>query len=205
MKGPQSSSIFKAALDCLISLARNRCDVAGFHVPMLWASALRALPAVAQSRDTLRLIHFAERRPGPRSSGAAIRCARTLRDDSRSAGVRFVNRQPGPERGCCSTRSSPLIASARTQINGYRTEEFTHAAVAATIAERHGRRRLRYRGRRCRGMDSTSCRSSTERYFLAMRAATLARRGLQRLARSTFEPMVPRCGRKLPGYVLPPT
>ena len=48
--------------------------------------------------------------------------------------LRFVNRQRGSGTRLLIDQIIATAASTAASINGYRTEEFTHAAVAATVA-----------------------------------------------------------------------
>ena len=133
--------------ESLASLAAGRCDLAGFHCPegklgkSMWNSYMTHLDA-----HTHVLIHFAKRDQGlmlAPSTPLAKHLAKTRLDkparlrrlrDLTQPGVRFVNRQAGS-----GTRLLLDLLLAENgirpdDIDGYTTEEFTHAAVAATIA-----------------------------------------------------------------------
>jgi len=120
--------------NALAALGRGECDVAGFHVPEHWSSAqlaawlgqwldprlhlclpvmLRQMGLLVASGNPLGLHGFA---------------------DVAERGARLVNRQ----RGSATRRLiDQLLAANRIEaerIDGYAHEEFTHDAVAATVA-----------------------------------------------------------------------
>ncbi len=120
--------------ESLASFAAGRCDLAGFHCPEgelgegVWNIYRPFLDARAHV-----LISFAQRAQGLMVADGNPKKLKSLRDLNRP-GLRFVNRQAGS-----GTRLllDLLLAGndMRPQdIAGYETEEFTHAAVAATIA-----------------------------------------------------------------------
>ena len=120
--------------ESLASLAGGRCDIAGFHCPhgALGASLWNTYRAHLDPRANL-LIRFAQRAQGLMLAPGNRHKLKTLHDLTR-AGIRFVNRQAGS-----GTRLlfDLLLAESRIQprhLAGYDNEEFTHAAVAATIA-----------------------------------------------------------------------
>ncbi|MDD5177072.1 MAG: substrate-binding domain-containing protein [Sterolibacterium sp.] len=133
--------------ESLASLAAGRCDVAGFHCPQgtLGKSVWKAYRQHLDARTHV-LIRFARRSQGLMVA-AQGQCAKQpaksslkkpgrlqiLRDLTRP-GVRFVNRQAGS-----GTRLLLDLLLAESGVHpqaiaGYEAEEFTHAAVAATIA-----------------------------------------------------------------------
>lgn len=85
---------FRGADECLASLARGECDLAGFHVADALPRAAAAAAALGRWLDPKKhqLVHFVTReqgiivRPGARVRG--------VRDLARP-GVRFMNRPPG--------------------------------------------------------------------------------------------------------------
>jgi len=193
---------FQGSLDCLAALARGQCDFAGFHVPE--PAARNAL--IDQFRPwlktkTLRLIHFATRQQGLMVAQANPLGIKTLADLARTK-ARFVNRQPGS-----GTRLffDHLLATHKirpARINGYPLEEFTHAAVAATIAS--GMADAGF------GIEAAARQHhlgfvplATERYYLAARAGTLARPGPRALLAALESSEFRRILRGLPGYTAP--
>ena len=193
---------FQGSLDCLAALSRGQCDIAGFHVPETAGnSALIEQYRPWFKARTLRLIHFATRQQGLIvGKGNPLHLA-ALPDLARTK-ARFVNRQPGS-----GTRLffDHLLAGHRirpAQINGYRHEEFTHAAVAATVASgmadvafgiEAAARQLR--------LDFVPI--APERYFLAARSATLVRPGPVAFFEALRGGALDTVLRTLPGYAAP--
>ena len=193
---------FRGSLACLAGLARGECDVAGFHLPDSSAGSAGLSPYRPLLRTRgLRLIRFARRRQGLMVAPGNPKRLLTLADLAEKS-ARFVNRQPESGTRLCFDR---LLASARirpAQINGYQTEEFTHAAVAATIAS--GMADAGF------GIEAAAHQQglgfvplASERYYLAARQATLARPAahalLAALKGAAFEKRI----RALPGYEAP--
>jgi len=123
---------FRGSIDSIDAMLGDRCELAGFHVDGHGGAEL-----VAPYRERLHahrhaVIRFAERRQGlmlPRGNPRAIRALSDL-----PGGPRMVNRQPGSGTRLLFDR---LLHAARiqpTRIAGYDQEEFTHLAVAATVA-----------------------------------------------------------------------
>lgn len=190
---------FGGSLECLAELARGGCDVAGFHLPDAGAGN----DALAPYRPYLRmrgllLIRFVDRQQGLMVMRGNPRQLRTLTDVA-DKGARFVNRQPESGTRLCIDR---LLAAANVRperIKGYRIEEFTHAAVAATVAS--GMADAAF------GIEAAAHQQKLdfiplvrERYLLAARRSTLARAAaqdmLEALRGAEFRA---RC-KDLPGY-----
>ena len=87
---------FKGSDDCLASLARGGCDLAGFHVADALPRAAAAAAALGKWLDPRRhaLIHFVTR-----EQGLIVRPGSKIRGvhDLARPGVRFINRQHGME------------------------------------------------------------------------------------------------------------
>lgn len=118
---------FKGSLDSLAEYCAGRSDLAGFHVLQTYSARLPLNP----KRD--RLIRFAEREQGLMLAAGNPRGVHALSDLARPR-MRFVNRQRGS-----GTRLlfDELLATAgieRSAIAGYDEEEFTHLAVAVSVA-----------------------------------------------------------------------
>jgi putative molybdopterin biosynthesis protein len=120
--------------DSLESLARRRCDVAGFHT-----SPDDSLDAVLRDAfpkgipEPIVVYHLFQREQGLMTAGDAKRSIRTLADLAHT-GARFINRQRGSG---TRTLFDRLLAHAGVRsgaVRGYHDEEFTHLAVAATVA-----------------------------------------------------------------------
>jgi molybdate transport repressor ModE-like protein len=135
---PPLSSLIHAASagsdDCIRALLRGDADLAGYHHP----ADRTKVPANASSVRLEGDDNFWHVAVTTREQGLLV--APTRKTEIRSVraltrpGVRFVNRQHGSG---TRTLFDTLLAGAGvspTQIVGYDHEEFTHQAVAATIA-----------------------------------------------------------------------
>jgi molybdate transport repressor ModE-like protein len=187
---------FRGSLECLADLARGACDLAGFHVADISGGAE---PYRAPLRlRSLALVRFVTRNQGLMVAAGNPRNLRTLADLAAS-GARFINRQPGSGTRLCFDQ---LLAAARirpARINGYQVEEFTHAAVAATIASGMADAGLGIEAAaRQHGLGFVPLAS--ERYYLAARAATLARPDAQTLLAALKDPAFHERVSSLAGY-----
>ena len=125
---------FMGSLHALERLATDRVAVAGFHL----ASTPREIADPAPFRRLLnrrrdRLIRFVDRDQGfilPRANPARVR---TFADVARKR-LRFVNRQRGSGTRLLIDRVLGDEGVDALAVRGYANEEFTHAAVAATVA-----------------------------------------------------------------------
>ncbi len=125
---------FQGSMDCLAALRRKQCDLAGFHLPVMPETSM----LTAQLRPWLRLKSLRVARLFDRTQGLMV-AARNPKKlmaiaDLARKGIRFVNRQPGSGTRMCFDF---ILAQQRLRpgaIHGYAHEEFTHAAVAATVA-----------------------------------------------------------------------
>jgi len=195
---------FQGSLDCLAALARGQCDLAGFHVPdTTGRNALLDQYRPWLKSRALRLVHFATRQQGLIvARGNPLRIS-TLADLAGKK-ARFVNRQPGS-----GTRLflDHLLATHKirpARINGYQLEEFTHAAVAATIASGMADAGFGIEAAaRQHGLDFVPL--ATERYYLAGRSGTLSRPGPRALLAALDSNAFRAILRDLPGYTAPQT
>lgn len=122
------------SLDNLKSLNDNRCQVAGFHIPLqlvhrslvpryrYWLSPKRHLLMLVATREQGLMV----RRGNPRK-------IQRLADLTKRS-VRFINRQRNS--GTRTILDQLLLQDQVpvSRINGYSNEEFTHLAVAAMVA-----------------------------------------------------------------------
>ena len=124
----------RGSLDCLASLARAECEIAGFHVPESDADRMAFEPyrPLLKSRS-LRLVRFVSRSQGLMVARGNPKRLRALADLA-NRGARFVNRQAESGTRLAFDRLIGAAGVRPAQIRGYEVEEFTHAAVAATIA-----------------------------------------------------------------------
>jgi molybdate transport repressor ModE-like protein len=190
---------FMGSLRALEELDAGRVPVAGFHVPVGARGARELVPYLRfldARRD--RLVRFVDRDQGlilPRGNPLRVR---TLSDVA-ARGLRFVNRQRGS-----GTRLvvDQLLARAKVgarEVAGYDREEFTHAAVAATVAS----------GGADAGFGLCAAAAEyglafvpvmRERYFLAVRARDVDTPALARLRAALRTPAFAARVAGIPGY-----
>jgi molybdate transport repressor ModE-like protein len=190
---------FRGSLDCLSSLARRECDVAGFHFPEPGAGSAAFAPyrPLLRARG-LRLVRFVHRRQGLMlAPGNPLRLL-TLADLAERH-ARFVNRQPESGTRLCFDRLLAAAGLRADQINGYRAEEFTHTAVAATVASGMADAGFGIEAAaRLQGLDFIPL--ATERYLLAARSATISRPALQAILSAMRETAFRKWVESRPGY-----
>jgi len=124
---------FLGSLDSLAAMAKGQCSIAGFH----FAEGMEQ-PAAAMFRRYLKprqhkLIGLATRTQGLMVARDNPKQIHDLSDLTRS-GVRLINRQRDSG---SRIEFDELLSGAGIDpaaIDGYQTEEFTHLAVAATVA-----------------------------------------------------------------------
>ncbi|HET6757402.1 MAG TPA: substrate-binding domain-containing protein [Burkholderiales bacterium] len=126
---------FRGSLDAMASLARGDCDIAGFHIA---ENRGQATPLPLSYRQYLkprahRLIYFVTRQQGLILPAGNPRRIRGLRDVA-SSKARFVNRQQGSGTRLQFDQLLWEAGIEAIEIDGYAQEEFTHLAVAATVA-----------------------------------------------------------------------
>lgn len=193
---------FEGSLEALRALARYQCDFAGFHVADTPLRALTLEPFRPLLSDpALRLVHLADREQGLIVAPGNPLGIRNIKDLARRK-ARFVNRQPGS-----GTRLffDQLLASSGVrpaQISGYRSEEYTHGAVAATVAS--GMADCGF------GIEAAARRHrldfvpvGSERYYLAVRQTALQRPGPRALLAYLAGAPFRRALGELPGYRAP--
>lgn len=120
----------RGSSESLAAYSRGACDLAGFHL-MAGRPDLDLRQWLDARRDAL--IRFAARRQGLIVKRGNPKRIRSIGDLARPT-LRFVNRQPGSGTRALLDR---LLAEAGVkvrQIRGYAVEEYTHLAVAATVA-----------------------------------------------------------------------
>lgn len=123
---------FKGSLDSLADYAHGDADLAGFHVARdrALAAAMREL-RLDPARDAA--IPFLVRTQGLLLPKGNPRRVRSLADVATKR-LRFVNRQPGSGTRVIVDALLARDGIAPARLIGYSDEEFTHAAVAATVA-----------------------------------------------------------------------
>jgi molybdate-binding protein len=190
---------FMGSLAALAEFADGRADMAGFHVPIGrnpdW-DRTPFLQNLNSRRD--RLIRFVDRDQGlilPRGNPARVRSL----EDVAAAGLRFINRQRGSGTRLLIDRMFADAGIDATQLDGYGIEEFTHPAVAATVASGGADAGFGLRAAAAQyGLAFVPL--VEERYYLAMRAKDAAGAGVPRLLRVLRGAAFARLARRLPGY-----
>jgi molybdate transport repressor ModE-like protein len=171
---------FMGSLFALKEFAEGHAELAGFHVPIGSKAGWKREPFTRWLRPRSdRLIRFIDREQGlilPRGNPAGVR---NLRDVARS-GLRFVNRQRGSGTRLLIDRILGDTGIAESALAGYRSEEFTHAAVAATVASGGAEAGFGLRAAAAEyGLDFIPL--ARERYYLAVRANDLTRPAVAKL------------------------
>jgi molybdate transport repressor ModE-like protein len=182
---------FRGSEESLALFSRGAVDLAGFH---LEGFDLRRL--VQPGRDSL--IRFAAREQGlivargnPKRLGSLADIARTH--------ARFVNRQRGSGTRRLIERLLQEAAIAPDSIRGYGTEEYTHRAVAATVAAGGADAGFGVHAAAAElGLDFVPV--LRERYWLAIRNRTLETPAAQRLLEALAGKALARLARRLAGY-----
>lgn len=171
---------FHGSLDCLAAMRRNQCELAGFHLPSIPGTRTLA----AQFIPFLSLKGWRATRLLDRTQGLMVKPGNpkklTRLADLTHPGVRFVNRQPGSGTRLCLDFLLAQQGVQPAQIHGYAHEEFTHAAVAATVAS--GMADVAFgieAAAREQGLDFVPI--VNEHYYLAARASVLTRPGVRAL------------------------
>jgi len=123
---------YRGSLESLDALAQGRCDLAGFHLPEGGLETDFFHRRAFKARDH-SLVRCATRTQGLMVARGNPKGIRTLVHLTRP-GVRMINRQPGSG---SRLEFDQLLREAGIDaetLEGYDSAEFTHLAVAATIA-----------------------------------------------------------------------
>lgn len=127
----QVQLLFQGSAANIAALHAGKADVAGFHVPDAVGGEDLLLARLDPARDAL--LRFLTRAQGlivPRGNPRRVRGL----GDLVSRQLRIVNRQAGSGTRLLLDRLLAAAGIDGESIAGYTTEEFTHAAVAATVA-----------------------------------------------------------------------
>jgi putative molybdopterin biosynthesis protein len=190
---------FVGSLHALSAFAAGDVQLAGFHVPIAGCDHLERKPFLQHLRARRdRLIRFVDREQGlivPRGNPGHVKNFR----DVAAKGLRFVNRQRGS-----GTRLlvDQMLADARidsSDVNGYRIEEFTHAAVAATVASGGADAGFGLRAAAAQ-YELGFVPLVRERYLLVFRAKEARSEAIVRLIGMLRSPRFGRMVRPLAGY-----
>jgi putative molybdopterin biosynthesis protein len=198
-KGLKLELSFMGSLDALEQYAEGRVDIAGFHVPLALHRQEQLTPYLRWLRARPdRLIHFVDREQGlivPRGNPERLK---TFRDIAGKQ-LRFVNRQRGSGTRLLIDSLLEENGIGAASIVGYANEEFTHAAVAATVAS--GGADVGF------GLRAAAAKYALafvpqvrERYWLAVRSVALQSVPITRLIQTLQSPIFARIVKRLPGY-----
>ena len=190
---------FRGSVDSVAALAHGEADVAGFHVTAGGeASALPYLRLLKARRD--RLVRFAAREQGLIVAAGNPKKLRSLGQVA-ARRLRFVNRQRGSGTRALVEELLREAGVAPAGLRGYGEEEFTHAAVAATIAAGRADAGVGVRAAAARfGLGFVPLRR--EQYWLAAHANTLASPAGERLLAALRTSSLERAAKRLTGYDL---
>jgi molybdate-binding protein/molybdenum-dependent DNA-binding transcriptional regulator ModE len=191
--------VWRGSEEALAALGRGECDVAGFHVPESWAARQLTQWLGRWLKPRLHVcLPLMRRRQGLIVAPGNPLGLRSLADVA-ARHARLVNRQRGSG---TRTLIDQLLAAngiAPQSIDGYAHEEFTHDAVAATVAGGSADAGFGIMAAAAR-YDLDFVPLVTERYGLALRHAALDVEAgqvlLHRLAGRTFRQRL----LSLPGY-----
>ena len=187
------------SLHALQQFAERRADVTGFHIALDARNARDMEPFrrwLNPRRD--RLIRFVDREQGlilPRGNPARVR---SFKDIARKR-LRFVNRQSGSGTRLLIERSIAAEGLRPEALTGYSREEFTHPAIAATVASGGADAGFGLRAAAAeRGLAFVPL--LTERYYLAVRTSQLRTPGIATLLQWLRSPAFARLAGAFPGY-----
>jgi molybdate-binding protein len=186
------------SVQALREFAEERADIAGFHVPVGEHAGWDRTPFLESLRVRRdKLIHFVDREQGlilPRGNPAKVRSLR----DVAARNLRFVNRQRGSGTRLLIDR---MIADERidaSTLDGFGKEEFTHPAVAATVASGGADAGFGLRAAAAEyGLAFVPL--VRERYYLAVRAKDVVKQPFVHLISALRGQMFSHV-RRLPGY-----
>lgn len=193
--GLLSEISFRGSSESLALYARGAADIAGFHVT-IGDDADEFRRVLRPARD--RLVRFVDREQGLIvAHGNPLKLA-TLADVARQR-ARFVNRQRGSGTRLIVDRLLAGHGLAPDRIRGYGTEEYTHLAVAATIAAGRADAGIGVRAAAAQ-LDLGFVPVLRERYWFVLRERTLAGAAARRLVAALKERAFARLARKFAGY-----
>jgi putative molybdopterin biosynthesis protein len=201
---------FMGSLHALQQFAEARVDAAGFHVALdarkedhneNRMDKARTLAPFRRWLDARRdrLVCFVERDQGlilPQGNPARVRSFR----DIAAKRLRFVNRQAGSGTRLLIERLLAQEQVSTDTLEGFSQEEFTHPAVAATVASGAADVGFGLRAAAA-GRGLAFVPLVRERYYLAVRAAEIDAPGIASLLLMLRSPAFARLARSYPGYV----
>ncbi len=191
--------VVMGSLHALREYAEGRADIAGFHAPVgRHAASLRApfRRFLRARRDTL--IRFVDRDQGlilTRGNPSRVKSLRDVADRD----LRFVNRQPGSGTRLLIDRMIADENIDASALNRLGHEEFTHPAVAATVASGGADAGFGLRAAAAEyGLAFVPL--VRERYFLVSHSKDVGKPPLSHLIDTLRKPAFARHVRRFPGY-----
>ena len=182
---------FRGSEDSLALFSRGAVEVAGFHL-----DGFDIRRFARPGRDVL--VRFAAREQGLMVPHGNPKRLASLGDVAKTH-ARFVNRQRGSGTRRLVDRLLQEAGIAPESIRGYGTEEYTHRAVAATVAAGGADAAFGVHAAAAElGLDFVPV--LRERYWLAIRERTLATPAAQRLLEALSGKPLARIGRGFAGY-----
>lgn len=125
---------YRNSFESVAALSHGECDLAGFHVPI---GDFQRAAAQHYRRwlhdDAHKLVHLAVRTQGLFAAPGNPKRVRGL-DDLKRKDLRFVNRPEGSGTRILTELMLAKRGIAPSEVLGFESAEFTHAAVAAFIA-----------------------------------------------------------------------
>jgi putative molybdopterin biosynthesis protein len=195
--GPRLDIHFRGSADCLVALAAGQVEVAGFHLGRDADKAALHYRKCLKSA-VIALIRFVTRAQGLIVARGNPMQIRSLADLARR-GVRFINRQPGSGTRLAFDRLLDSSGIRSGRIQGYQHEEFTHLAVAATVASNHADAGIGIEAA-ARQFQLDFVPLYEEQYFLACRKELLAAPKMQSLIGALKKSALRSAIAKIPGY-----
>lgn len=179
----------KGSLEALAAFARGEAELAGFH--------LAAGTELLQPRRHL-LVRFAARSQGLMVPKGNPRRVRGLADLAAKR-LRFVNRQRGSGTRVLLDELLGEAGLCAADVAGYGTEEFTHLAVAATVASGRADAGFGVQAAAAR-FDLAFLPLRRERYWLALRRRDQDHPAMSALLKALRGDALQRLARRFPGY-----
>jgi molybdate transport repressor ModE-like protein len=184
---------FKGSLECLAALAHGEAELAGFHV----SGKVEPVAHLLHPRR-YRLVRFAAREQGLMVAKGNPKRVRGL-EDLGARRLRFVNRQRGSGTRLLLDQLLAQGGLRAADILGYGTEEFTHLAVAATVAAGGADAGFGVKAAASRlGLDFLPLRR--ERYWFALRTRDQHHAVVQAFLNALGGGGLQRMARRYPGY-----
>jgi molybdate transport repressor ModE-like protein len=185
---------FRGSLESLAAFARGEAELCGFH--LLAADATAAATHLLVRRD--RLIRFVRREQGLIVRSGNPKKLRSLGDVARR-GARFVNRQRGSGTRALVDQLLAAEGIAALALAGYDEEEFTHLAVASSVAAGRADAGIGVRAA-ARHLKLDFVPLAQEQYWFAVHRRALRDAPIQRFIAALHEATLAQLAQRLGGY-----